>query len=110
MPNKMKRSRTEDNPLQNKIAIPGNGGVFGANPAPGFREYPETKGNVLPPTKFADSDFGTGIVKENKLARVTKPSIVEEMGLKKPGTTTIIKASNKLSRNVKSNGTGKDKL
>lgn len=106
MPNKMKRSVKSTNPFKDSISMPGDAGVFGANPAPGFRDYPQSKGKTLPPTKQAETDFGKSAMKENKLSRnVQTPSIPERMGLQMPGSTKIITGRNRYNTNVKSSNT-----
>jgi hypothetical protein len=94
------------------LTFPGDGGVFGANPAPGFRDYPETRGNVLPPTKFAETDIAptTGTAINNMHRDVETPNLAETMGLQKPGTTKILTGRNRYQTNVKSSNTGKQKV
>jgi hypothetical protein len=110
MKNKYERNVKNTNPLApDTISMPGDSGVFGANPAPGFRDYPETQGNVLPPRKFAETDIaptkGTAI---NSMHRDVKtPNIAETMGLQKPGTTKILTGRNRYQRNVKTEITKK---
>jgi hypothetical protein len=108
--NKYERDVKNTNPLApDTITFPGDGGVFGANPAPGFNKYPETPGNVLPPTKFAETDIaptqGTSV--NNMHRDVEVPSIAEAIGLQKPGTTRIITGRNRYETEVKTNSTGK---
>lgn len=108
--NQYERNVTHTNPLApNTVSMPGDGGVFGANPAPGFREYPETQGQTLPPTKFAETDIApTKGTKVNSMHRDVKtPSIAEEVGLQKPGTTKILTGRNRYQRHVKTEITGK---
>lgn len=113
MPNKYKRSVKSSNPFKSTVDMPGAGGLFGASPAPGFRDYPETQGNVLPATKFADTDMANGLMKKRNAMRrsVETPNMAEEMGLQVPGTTKIVKGKNRYERHVKSSNTmGKDKI
>lgn len=110
MKNKYGRNVKSTNPLApNTVSMPGDGGVFGANPAPGFREYPETQGNVLPPTKFAETDIApTQGTRINNMHRdVETPSLAETMGLQKPGTSKILTDRNRYQRNVKTEITKK---
>lgn len=110
MPNKYKRSVTSTNPFKSSVDIPGASGVFGANPAPTFRDYPETKGKVLPNIKFAETDIAVQPKRNTVKRSVETPNMAEEMGLQKPGTTKVIKGKNRYERNVKSSNTGKDKI
>lgn len=102
--NKLQRNVTSTNPFVSGVTLPGVGGVFGANPAPGFREYPETKGQTLPPTKFAHTDIAPSKgTKVNDMERnVETPSIAEAIGLQTPGTTKIISGRNRYQTSVKS--------
>lgn len=107
--NTYNRAVKSTNPLAPNITMPGDGGIFGANPAPGFRDYPETTGNVLPPIKFAETDIApTKGTKINSMNRDVKtPNIAETIGLQKPGTTKIITGRNRYQTEVKSNNTTK---
>lgn len=97
MPNKYNRSVRSSNPFVSNVTLPGDAGVFGANPAPGFRSYPETQGNVLPPRRFGYTDIApTQGTKVNSMNRsVETPSIAETIGLQVPGTTKIITGRNR---------------
>lgn len=110
MKNKYNRNVTHTNPLASEnVSMPGDSGVFGANPNPGFRDYPETQGNVIPPRKFGETDAApTAGTKVNNMHRDVKtPSIAEAVGLQKPGTTKIITGRNRYQTEVKSKITGK---
>lgn len=102
--NKYNRNVTSTNPFVSNVTLPGDAGVFKANPAPGFRDYPQSDGKVLPPTKFADTDMSASIgTKTNNMHRDVKtPNIAEEMGLQTPGTTKIITGRNRYQTEVKS--------
>jgi hypothetical protein len=107
MPNKIKRSVKSTNPFKESVSLPGDAGVFGANPAPGFRDYKESPGKVLPARKFQDTDISTQ-PKENKMRRsVETPNMAEKMGLQQPGTTKILSGRNRYETEVKSSNTGK---
>lgn len=108
--NKYQRSVTHTNPLaKDSVSLPGDAGVFGANPAPGFDKYPETKGNVLPLKKFADVPPSKPMTNKVERNRAT-PTIPEAMGLKQPTQTTIIQGKNRYNSSVKSSTTGKNKI
>jgi hypothetical protein len=111
MKNKLRRSVSgSTNPLAKDITFPGESGVFGAHPAPGFRDYPETKGKVLPLTKKQETDISRS-TKTNAMKRsVVTKSIPEAMGLQQPGTSRIIKGRNRYETTVKSSNTGKKGL
>lgn len=101
--NEYERNVKSTNPFVDSVSMPGDGGVFGANPAPGFRDYKETVGKVLPPKKFAETDMSESRgTKVNNMQRdVETPSISEEMGIQKPGTSRIIKGRNRYQTEVR---------
>lgn len=104
--NKYNRNLTTSNPFVKNVTLPGDGGIYAGNPAPGFRNYPQSKGKTLPPTKFAETDLAISKgTKVNNMERsVQTPSIAEEMGLKIPTSETrIITGRNRYQTSVKSN-------
>ena len=108
--NQYERNVKSTNPLApDTITLPGDSGVYGSNPSPGFRDYPETRGQTLPPTKFAETDIAltTGTKINNMHRDVEVPNLAETMGLQKPGTTKILTGRNRYQRNVKTEITKK---
>lgn len=94
MKNKLDRAVKSTNPLgPSSISMTGTSGVFGANPAPTFRDYPQTSGPDVIPVKFAETDITPEV--SNKMDRATKtPGMAESVGIQLPGGSTIIRGRN----------------